>query len=96
MIGAIAGDIIGSVYEFDNIKTMDFPLFTDESNYTDDTIMTVAIADWLLNRGNLVGIMQEYGRKYPCPMGGYGARFIGYRRKNRNLMTVGGMVRRCG
>ncbi|GGJ89351.1 ADP-ribosylglycohydrolase family protein [Parabacteroides faecis] len=75
MIGAIAGDIIGSVYEFDNIKTMDFPLFTDESNYTDDTIMTVAIADWLLNRGNLVGIMQEYGRKYPCPMGGYGARF---------------------
>ena len=72
MIGAIAGDIIGSVYEFDNIKTMDFPLFTDESNYTDDTIMTVAIADWLLNRGNLVGIMQEYGRKYPCPIVGRG------------------------
>ena len=36
MIGAIAGDIIGSVYEFDNIKTTDFPLFTDESDYTDD------------------------------------------------------------
>lgn len=49
MTGAIAGDIIGSVYEFDNIKTTDFPLFTDESDYTDDTIMTVAVADWLLN-----------------------------------------------
>ena len=48
MIGAIAGDIIGSVYEFDNIKTTVFPLFTRKSNYTDDTIMTVAVTDWLL------------------------------------------------
>ena len=45
MIGAIAGDIIGSVYEFDNIKTTVFPLFTRKSNYTDDTIMTVAVTD---------------------------------------------------
>ena len=43
MIGAIVGDIIGSVYEFDNIKTTVFPLFTRKSNYTDDTIMTVAV-----------------------------------------------------
>ena len=54
MIGAIAGDIIGSVYEFDNIKTTVFPLFTRKSNYTDDTIMTVAVTDWLLYGGNLV------------------------------------------
>lgn len=47
MIGAIAGDIIGSVYEFDNIKTTDFPLFMNESDYTEDTIMSVAVADWL-------------------------------------------------
>lgn len=52
MIGAIAGDIIGSVYEFDNIKTTVFPLFTRKSNYTDDTIMTVAVTDWLLYGGN--------------------------------------------
>ena len=53
MIGAIAGDIIGSVYEFDNIKTTVFPLFTRKSNYTDDTIMTVAVTHWLLYGGNL-------------------------------------------
>lgn len=81
MIGAIAGDIIGSVYEFDNIKTTDFPLFTSESDYTDDTIMTVAVADWLLNGGDLTRVMQGYGRKYPCPMGGYGGRFSGWLRE---------------
>lgn len=78
MTGAIAGDIIGSVYEFDNIKTTDFPLFTDESDYTDDTIMTVAVADWLLNGGDLVKVMQRYGREYPYPTGGYGGRFSGW------------------
>ena len=56
MIGAIAGDIIGSVYEFDNIKTTVFPFFTRKSNYTDDTIMTVAVTDWLLYGGNLVHV----------------------------------------
>ena len=75
MIGAIAGDIIGSVYEFDNIKTTVFPFFTRKSNYTDDTIMTVAVTDWLLYGGNLVQVMHRYGREFPCPMGGYGARF---------------------
>jgi ADP-ribosyl-[dinitrogen reductase] hydrolase len=75
MIGAIAGDIIGSIYEFDNIKTKKFPLFGKGSTYTDDSIMTIAVADWLLHGGNLVKIMQYYGRKYPSPMGGYGGRF---------------------
>lgn len=75
MIGAILGDIIGSVYEFNNIKRKDFPLFRKDSSYTDDTIMTVAIADWLLHGGNLVKVLQHYGNKYPCPMGGYGGFF---------------------
>ena len=48
LIGAIAGDIIGSVYEFRSIKTTDFELFFDYSTFTDDTVMTVANADWLL------------------------------------------------
>lgn len=75
MIGSLAGDIIGSVYEFNNIKTKDFPLFSKESFYTDDSIMTIAVADWLLHGGDLVRVMQYYGSKYPFPMGGYGARF---------------------
>ena len=46
MLGAIIGDTVGSVYEFDNIKTTHFPLFDPRSNYTDDSIMTMAVADW--------------------------------------------------
>ena len=75
MLGAIAGDIIGSVYEFNNVKTKNFPLFCEDSSYTDDTIMTVAVADWLMYGGDLATTMQHYGKTYPCPMGGYGGRF---------------------
>lgn len=82
MIGAILGDIIGSVYEFDNIKTKAFPLFSEESSYTDDSIMTIAVADWLLHGGDLAKAMQRYGAKYPCPMGGYGGRFSGWLRES--------------
>ena len=52
MLGAIIGDIIGSIYEFNNIKTKDFPLFCDKSHFTDDTILTCATADWLTQGGN--------------------------------------------
>ena len=47
MLGAIIGDIVGSIYEFNNIKTTDFPLFGDESSFTDDTVMTLAVAEAL-------------------------------------------------
>ena len=76
MVGAILGDIVGSVYEFSNIKTKDFPLFCQSSSYTDDSIMTIAVADWLLHKGDLAKVMQYYGKKYPCPMGGYGSSFV--------------------
>ncbi len=49
MLGAIAGDIIGSIYKFHNIKTKDFPLFDDECTFTDDTVLTVAVAEVILN-----------------------------------------------
>ena len=49
MLGAIAGDIIGSVYEHQPIKTKDFPLFSDGSTFTDDTVLTIAVADALLD-----------------------------------------------
>ena len=48
MIGAITGDIIGAPYEFNNIKTTDFNIFNKDSYFTDDTVMTVANAKWIL------------------------------------------------
>lgn len=75
MIGAVLGDIIGSVYEFEPIKRFDFPLFSKDSSYTDDTIMTFAVTDWLVNQKDLTQTMQRYGQMYPCPMGGYGSDF---------------------
>ena len=86
MIGAIIGDIVGSPYEFDhrNIKTKDFPLFSAQSEFTDDTVMTVAVAEALLSvgpmaslddiRAAVVGRMQVWGLRYPNA--GYGVRFI--------------------
>lgn len=62
MVGAILGDIVGSIYEFDNIKTKDFQLISEDSTYTDDSIMTIAIADWLLHSGNLIEVLQSYGK----------------------------------
>ncbi|HEY9873732.1 MAG TPA: ADP-ribosylglycohydrolase family protein [Candidatus Obscuribacterales bacterium] len=76
MLGAIAGDIIGSIYEFDNIKTKDFPLFSDDSEYTDDTILTVAVADVILNDGDYSKQFKQYFHHYPNPMGGYGERYF--------------------
>ena len=80
MLGAIIGDMVGSIYEFDNIKTTSFPLFSERSTYTDDSIMTVAVAEWLLSDNehsheSLEEIMVRYANKYPCPMGGYGGGF---------------------
>lgn len=71
LIGAIAGDIIGSIYEYRSIKTTDFELFLDYSSFTDDTILTVANADWLLTGDSLLGIMQDYGYRYPSDYGGW-------------------------
>ena len=73
MLGAIAGDIIGSIYEWHNIKTMEFPLFSPRSRFTDDTVLTVAVADAILNRKDYARTIWEYGRRYPHA--GYGGRF---------------------
>lgn len=80
MLGAIIGDMVGSVYEFDNIKKVDFPFFSARSTYTDDSIMTVAVAEWLLvdntnSHEMLEKIMVRYAEDYPFPMGGYGGGF---------------------
>jgi ADP-ribosylglycohydrolase len=73
MIGAIAGDIIGSVFEWRNVKTTDFELFSKDSRFTDDTVLTVAVADCILYRGDYAKTMRAYGRRYPHA--GYGERF---------------------
>ena len=82
MYGAILGDIIGSPYEFDmGNKSKDFPLFSRNSTYTDDTVMTIAVADAFLNapedeemiRQRLIVSMQRFGKLFP--RAGYGGMF---------------------
>ncbi len=73
MLGAIAGDIIGSVYEARPIKTTKFPLFHPRCRFTDDTVLTVALADSLMHGGPFVGLLKKYYRTYPNA--GYGGSF---------------------
>ncbi len=84
MIGAILGDIIGSPYEFDQgNKSKDFPLFSERSTFTDDTVMTLAVAQGILDAGknaddetvrqSIIRSMRELGRRYPNA--GYGGQF---------------------
>lgn len=97
MYGAFIGDIVGSKYEFNNIKTKRFPLFSKGCDYTDDTIMTVAVAKAILlsrceqyeNSGKgkgfqefLVKEMQNFGRRYPHPTGAYGGSFAKWLRQD--------------
>ena len=87
MIGALIGDVIGSVFEWHNVKTTDFPLFSGESKFTDDTVMTIAVADTLLckqmyrsdlknsveSRTFYTAKFKQYGHRYPDA--GYGTMF---------------------
>lgn len=75
MIGAIIGDIVGSQFEFGVPPIEDFKLFTDECDFTDDTICTIAVADAILNEKPYKETLHEWCRRYPNPKGGYGARF---------------------
>ena len=79
MLGAIIGDIVGSIYEFDNIKTKNFNLFTNEMFFTDDTVMTIAIADAIINGAkpeNFILSMKKWGGDYIDKS--YGASFINW------------------
>ncbi|MFN7119967.1 MAG: ADP-ribosylglycohydrolase family protein [Saprospiraceae bacterium] len=64
MLGAIIGDVIGSVYEKAGLKTIDFELFIPESHFTDDTVLTIAVMDCLINQKDYTPTFQEYGRRY--------------------------------
>lgn len=90
LMGAIGGDIAGSEYEFDPIKTKAFPLFSSRCRFTDDTVMTLAVAKALVEsdahenveefKKVLVETMHEFGRRYP--KAGYGVRFNDWLRLN--------------
>jgi ADP-ribosylglycohydrolase len=73
IIGAIAGDIIGSVYEWHNVKTVDFDLFSHKSTFTDDSVLTLATMDAILNQRSYTESYQLFGRNYPKR--GYGGHF---------------------
>ena len=93
MIGAILGDIVGSIYEFDNIKTKEFELFDKECFFTDDSVMTISVAEALMQydnickdniqdfKENLVTTMHHIGINYPdC---GYGGHFLVWILRNK-------------
>lgn len=78
MLGAVFGDIVGSAYEWNNVKTKEFPLKTSFTRYTDDSVMTLAVAQWLMtdhehSEEGLVREMQRLGRGHF--KAGYGGRF---------------------
>ena len=81
MMGALVGDIVGSVYEFDNTKSTDFDMFCGASTFTDDSVMTLAVAKWLLEDEAhtihyLIYCMQEQGNHHPNA--GYGGHFYSW------------------
>lgn len=78
MIGTIIGDIAGSNYEFDNTSDYNFKMFGEDSNFTDDTICTIAIADAILNSVDYQISMRRWCRKYPHPKGEYGSYFLNW------------------
>ncbi len=81
MLGAITGDTVGSRYEFSPVKTTDFQLFGDHTTFTDDTVMTISVAQWLLNdpihsHKSLEQQMVELAKEEP--QRGYGGRFFNW------------------
>ncbi len=86
IIGAVIGDVIGSVFEWNNIKTTDFDLFNPKCDFTDDTVLTIAVADSILNKKDFAKTIWEYGRKYRGR--GYGGSFRNWLQQD-NLKPYG-------
>ena len=81
MLGALTGDIVGSIYEWNNIKTTEFPLFQDHCHFTDDSVLTVALAESILTGEGYGTLMKRYFRHYPDA--GYGSSFQRWARGER-------------
>src|SRR5688572_25730033 len=78
MLGAIAGDVIGSVHEWAGTKTKDFPLLVPQATFTDDSVLTVAVAEWILTGQELVDLFHLYVDTFPGR--GYGEMFRSWAR----------------
>lgn len=76
IIGSVIGDVVGSVFEWNNIKTANFDLYNPKCDFTDDTVLTIAVADCILNDKDFKKTIWEYGRRYPGR--GYGGRFANW------------------
>jgi ADP-ribosylglycohydrolase len=74
LLGALAGDIIGSVHEYTQRKSKEFPLFQPSSFFTDDSVLTLAVADAILHNRDYAETIRAYGRRYPGS--GYGGMFL--------------------
>ncbi|MDR3365956.1 MAG: ADP-ribosylglycohydrolase family protein [Prevotellaceae bacterium] len=83
MIGAIVGDYAGSAYEFHSTHDYCFPIITPDSGITDDSIMTVAIMDAILQGKPYGERLRYWGNKYPTPKGGYGGSFAAWLRSEK-------------
>lgn len=100
MLGAITGDIIGSVFEFNNIKTTEFQLFTRKSHITDDSVMTMAVGRWLSlgperSQADLERCMLEFAHQYPdAGYGGSFRRWLFHPEQLRGSQYVDGKYRR--
>ena len=76
MIGSIIGDIVGSIYEFNNIRTKDFPFFTGEKGFTDDSVLCIATAQWILEGCKIPSFYYaDFASSHRFIMGGYGTGF---------------------
>lgn len=100
MLGAVIGDVVGSRYEFNNIKTKDFELFGKGCYATDDTVMTCAVAEVLINKKQndkdyIIDTLKKWGKKYP--QAGYGGHFgcwvLGNEREPYNSYGNGAAMR---
>lgn len=97
IIGAIIGDIAGSRFEWNNYKSTDFPFFTTANKFTDDTVMTIAVADWLLQEGVLADTMHDWAAQIPSLWLWQSILAMAiHLEKTKNHSTVAGMEVECG
>jgi ADP-ribosylglycohydrolase len=85
MLGAIVGDVAGSYYESFPTKSLDFDFFREQSCVTDDSVLSIAVADWILHEGNLYEYFHDYVARYPDA--GYTRRYL-IRFRLRTLLII--------
>lgn len=88
LYGAIAGDIAGSTFEFYGMKGDEQELFPKGSEFTDDTILTLAVADSLNSEVSMADALRTYATLFPHPMGGYGSMFVTWLESGEGALRI--------